>query len=425
MGLNILISYFFLRLVANQFGVTEEKAAFDIAYSVPFLVVSVTGFVFLHGALVKHFSELLIKSPEKVSADFNSISFVFMFAGCVSALLVYLFRFDLAYILAPGFSEQTSLFLSELIVYLLPLVISTSLFIYLSALLTAYKIPLAAETCSMISRVFIVLAFYFFQFEQDLKSISVYLSISSFVALIPALYLVFKHTDYKFLTKINLRSDGIGLFFKQAFAFILTGILAQISFAVMRGLASLEVLKDTGDSWLAALAYALSIIGPLSLIIGKPLALSFGPEYIKELFSSSSREAFSQLKKVFISSTLVTILASILIFYFSKDIITFLFQTGEFNAQAIELTSYILRWLVFSLPALVLMWLMLFPLLALSNNLGAPIVYGAGYLSHIVFSFLFFKMFDVDGLLLAYLLMNYLQVFVAIYLMYRVWNLDK
>ena len=412
LGLNVIIGYLFVRMLANLYGVSAEKAAFDIAYSVPFLVISLTGFVFFHGGIVKHFSQLKSCNAPDINYDFSAIGNVLFSAGVVGTLISLLLLDPLINVLAPGFSTEATEALRRFFILFIPLIFTTAIFTYLSAVLLAFGVPIAVEASSLLSRAYLVIAFYLFGSKFSLDAVALQLSLWSAAAMALAIILIRRHTSLRYQLCFSIDSPRLKIFFKQVVAFIAVGLLAQLSFVSMRSLASLE-----GESTVAAFSYAMSVLGPLSLIIGKPLGLAFGTSYISSIYAGSAEFARKKMLQVVLFSGGFSTVATIVIILSSGLIIRLLFGTGAFDEQAVSLTTSLLMLCAFALPALVLMWVLLFPLLGLKDYRAAPSVYFIGYFTHLVLNFPLFYLWGSAGLCWAYVIMNFTQLAFAVYLL--------
>ena len=66
LALNTIVGYGFARMLANMYGISATKDGFDIAYSVPFIILNLSGFAFGHAVVSTHFSKLRVENPEKL-----------------------------------------------------------------------------------------------------------------------------------------------------------------------------------------------------------------------------------------------------------------------------------------------------------------------------------------------------------------------
>src|SRR5580698_6048587 len=67
---NAFIGYLFLKLLAVRFGASAEQDIFDIAYSIPFIILNVGGFSFAHAVVTSHFARLRTTRPHKLEPLF-------------------------------------------------------------------------------------------------------------------------------------------------------------------------------------------------------------------------------------------------------------------------------------------------------------------------------------------------------------------
>src|SRR5438270_9080012 len=135
-GLNMVVGYLFLKVLAVEFGTTSDKDAFDIAYSVPYLLMAASGFTFLHGIITSHFAKLLASDSANVEGVFSSALNAACCVGAGLVLLCITFSQQTAEWLAPGLPPTKRLEISRLILLMSPLVFTLGISTYLSAVLT-------------------------------------------------------------------------------------------------------------------------------------------------------------------------------------------------------------------------------------------------------------------------------------------------
>ena len=80
---NALVGYVFSRMLASMYGISAQKDGFDIAYSVPFIVLNCSGFAFGHAVIATHFSRLRVTAPHMLQADFSTTLNAMVLVGCL------------------------------------------------------------------------------------------------------------------------------------------------------------------------------------------------------------------------------------------------------------------------------------------------------------------------------------------------------
>ena len=401
---NQVIGYFFVRLLAQRYGTSPEKASFDIAYSVPFVIMSLTGLFFMQGVLTAHFAS---RDEEQRSKDVSTLVVLLLAFCSLGALCSIGFRAELAAVLAPGFSEVEQAHIANLIIAFFPLLFAYSIFTVFSAALIAARIPLEADVCSLFSRAPVLVALIILPYSVSLTAIAWGLSASSFLAVFAGLYVLHKKAAFRFTLPGKILSDELRKLIVRSIGFVLAAVLAQLAFAVMRAALSLD-----STTAVASYGYAMMILAPLSLLLGKPIAYAFGPQFLAASEASSTGRR-KELRKILSWTLLVTSIATVACFFLSDQIISILFLGGVFDQQSLRLTSSILRLLCLALPALVLMWVLFFPLLGKGSQVSAQLVYSLGSGLHLIGCVIGYLFGGVPGVCLGYVVAMYVQLALA------------
>src|SRR5581483_3517262 len=382
-GLNSLVGYLFLKVLALKFGTSAQKDGFDIAYSVPFIVMSVSGFTFLHSIITTQFSKMLANESRHIDSVFSTVLTCMLCLGGGFVLLCMLLSRPLTGLLAPGLSPQMQQETQRLIVAMCPLVFTLGISTYLSAVLIAYAVPVTMEFCQLITRLGVIVGVLILRQHYTLMQVAV--GLVAFSALVMAYQwnLMRRTTGIRYRPTLHWsQPEFIGIA-QQGMGFLVAAVFSQVSMSYMRRLATLD-----GPGTTAALTYAFSLSAPLSMLLGKPLALSAGPEYIRSYEVGDMVTA----RAIFLRCLAFCLVAS---------------------AIAVTATS-LFRVLIWSLPPSIILWVTLMPLLSADRSHTAAGTYVAGYCTQLVMSYLLFPVSSRFGPAWAYVLAISLQAAIGI-----------
>ena len=118
--------------IVKYFGITYEADVFFVANTITEMAINIVLAGMLTGAFIPIASEIFVKYGNRKFSEFIKSSFVIIGGiQIISALILYVFSYEVSQIIAPGFSESQKLIISNLFKILSPGI----LFIGLAAIL--------------------------------------------------------------------------------------------------------------------------------------------------------------------------------------------------------------------------------------------------------------------------------------------------
>lgn len=414
--LNILIGYLFIKFLASNWGASAHKDAFDVAYSLPFLLISVSGVSFLEAVITARFSNIRRSGYSRANAMFSGmLNYLLVFSAC-AICLSSLFVAEFTELLAPGLQESAQLEAQRLIVLFMPLVVVFAVGSLLSAILLAYEVPISNEIYQLLSRIGLIGGWLIFGYKPTLNQTAILLCVCGSCGLLFVWVIFSRVTKIQYKLGLSVEtaeiqhvlSQGVGLFF--------TSILAQWALAYMRRLGSLD-----GVGTIAVLSYALALIYPLSILAAKPLALIIGPRYICCMKSGD----LSSAKYLIVASCggllFSTVLISSVIYSHAQEVMELLFGGGKFDASVASATASLLKIAIWGLPAEAISRLLLVPLLNDGRMHAVSVIYSGRYTLQMFLSYTLFNSLGRNGIIWSYVVAVGLQSLLeALYLSYIV-----
>jgi putative peptidoglycan lipid II flippase len=411
---NALIGYLFLKILATRFGASAEKDIFDIAYAIPFVILNVGGFAFAHGVMIAHFAKLSATRPEKVAPVFATTATCVVIGSVALAAGCAWFSGAISRIVAPGFSPNLQAELGHLILLLLPIVFSFSLCALFSAACVAYEAPVSNELGPLLSRVIVIAALWIGLVGNSLAQIASALAVCSVAGLAVQWILLRTTTDLRVRLAGAWSDSDFRSLARQVAGFLVVGCVAQVAMMYMRRLATFDHVGTN-----AALTYAISLLSPLGLVLGKPLLLVTGPRFA----SAFARNDRAEARAVFGRASLLCLVAgcasAAAITILAAPLIRLMFGGGHFDEQATTLTVGMLTYLVWSLPGSIVLWAVNMPLIAVSRSHLPAAIYIGGYLLQIVFMALLFPLLGRYALVWGYILASAFQALCGWYVVWR------
>lgn len=366
---NSLAGYLFARTLAHYLGAGAEKSAFDIAWSLPFLVLNLAGFNFMYGLAAASFAKWGPKEQAQRQRLFSAVLGLVLLSGFVLCLAGWLLAGPMSRWLAPGLGSNWQAQIADMVRIMLPLSLVLGVSVFTGGVAAAVRMPLTSELSLLLARVCFV-AWAVWAGGFTLMSAAWALLLSGVgAAVVQALWFQ-AGSGFSLRPSLDLRAPGLAGIMGKAAGLLVSAALAQVAFAYMRRLGTLE-----GPGTVAALTYAGAILNALDMLMGKTLSFITGARYVQGDRAGKSRV----LRRGLWGAMALSVPAAILVTIFMEPLVELLFGTGAFGDQAVRAVSALGRPLIWTLPFSVAMWVVLVPLLSRSSPWLGPSVYGAGY----------------------------------------------
>jgi len=402
---NSLLGLAFARALAHRFGASAEKDAFDISYAIPFLILKLCGFALIHGLATTRFTRLRAAAgPERVSVVFSSVLTTMLLACVLLTIGCLIGSVPLARLLAPGLSPAAQSQLSHLMLLMLPLTFALGIGTFLSGILIAYDVPLSSEFPQIASRVGSLGWLWLARGSVDLSWIAGSLVVGALVAVICQVWILLRRTPIRYRVMIDGRNGDVREIMWQIPGLLVSTIAAQIAYFSMQRLATCD-----GPGSVALVNYALGIVAPISLLIGKPLCLAFSPRCAALIAEHRSAEALRQTLQLSAVVLLVTIPISGLIAMHADRLIGILYGGGEFDATTVSRAAAMCGTAAWAIPPAVMYWITLIPILSIRRSEYSGLVLAGGNVLQIALLHLLFPRFQLTGLVWAYVIAMYVQ----------------
>ncbi len=345
----------FLRdiLIANFLGTGVIADIFFIAFRFPNTFRRIFSEGALNSAFVPIYTKLVKNNLKQESKEFaGSIFLTFLIGSVLVVLIVEIFMPYFIATLAPGFTNDKEKF-SELvrvsrIIFPFLILISISS-IYSSILNSHNKFALSASLPIILNITLIIALIVAVYTKSDFL---MFLAWSVIVAgLIQTAFLIIalaREKIYFFFT-LKIYTDYTKRFIKLFSASFFSSGLLQINILIGTIIASFE------SGAISYLYYADRVYQLPLALIGIAIGIAMLPSISSKIKSDSFEKIQASIEQTLIYSLLFAIPASLGVFALSEQIITVLFERGEFDETSSLFTAKALKFYSLGLVAFILM----------------------------------------------------------------------
>ena len=324
----------FLRevFIAAQFGTSSSADIFVAVSTVPNLLLTLTG-----GALAAALIPIIIRlrfQGEDVRLK-KLVGSVFSLTGlimAVFALLLYIFIGDVADYYVVGFSPEAKQLTIEMFKIILPALVGIGLVSFFASVLNAYEHFFIPSIGPIFYSTGIIIAAVFFADTYGVKSLAVGMTAGVAVEFALGLTVMLKR-GISFSPRIFLNED------LKEFGVLIVPIFISLGVFQLNTIVDRMFASTLQEGSLAALSYAYRLTQlPLSLFVGSMVVPLF-PMFSKKI-SASDMDGLKELlagSYHLLGILLLPVIGGFIVL--AEPIIALLFQRGEFNAQAVELTG--------------------------------------------------------------------------------------
>ena len=349
--LSQVLGLFKYRLLVSFFGASSDLGVFFAAFRIPDFIFQVMVAGALSSSFIPIFSEYIGKEKKEEAFSFtSSLTIIGVLFYVVVTVIIVLFAYPLAHILAPGFSPSELLLMSRLMI----IIQLAQLFFILGTVITAvlqsfqhFLIPGIATACYNLGIIIGLIIFTgFFGFGIIGATVGVFIgSLLFFLVQVPLLF----STGFSFTPKIILE-DGVkklfNLMLPRSFALIIGQIAVTsnvffASFVSARGLVVFDLAQTL-------------VMAPV-LLFGQSIAQASFPSLS---LKTSNRKEFVAIFTSSLTQTLYLILPiSALFIVLRVPLVRLFFGASRFTWDATVDTGLTLAYFSISMGAQALMYL--------------------------------------------------------------------
>ena len=345
----------FLRdiMIANFLGAGVIADIFFVAFRFPNTFRRIFSEGALNSAFVPIYAKLIKDNLKQESRKFaGNIFLIFLIISSLVVLIVEIFMPFFVSILAPGFVNNHEKF-TELIKIsriVFPFLILISISSICASILNSHNKFALSAALPIILNITLIIALIIAAYTT--ADFLIFLSWSVIIAgLLQTLFLIIALTKEKiyFLFTAKIYTNYIKRFTKLFSASFFSSGLLQINILIGTIIASYE------SGAISYLYYADRVYQLPLALIGIAIGIALLPSISSKIKSDSLEEIHHSIEQTLLYSLLFAIPASVGIYSLSDQIISVLFERGEFDERSSLLTAKALKYYSLGLIAFILM----------------------------------------------------------------------
>ena len=341
--IGILIGFLRDLVLSNQYGASDSSDIYLMLLNIPIIIFATIGAA-INTTYIPLYSEISYNRDEDQLLKFTNKVMNIILILCVILIIIFLINSEmLVKIFAMGFSGEKL----EVSTRLTKVIILSLIFIGPNYLLTAFlnlkNIFIIPAIVPIITNLLIIILIIFSKGNLTFLVIG---TVFAYAVQIIILYYYSRKNKYKVYLDFKLNDDNIKKMVWLVIPVLFGTAVAQLNEVIDRSLAS-----TLGEGMLSCFTYSNRISSSLQILFVTSMITLIYPK-MNLLYSSKKLEEFKELVTGSIKFiiTLILPLAAI-IYIFSEDIVSILFERGTFSRQATIITSDILKiyWQLFNL----------------------------------------------------------------------------
>lgn len=381
---------------ANYYGTGTIANAFFAATRIPTQLVDIILSSAIVSTFIPIFNQILQKDGKDKANKFanNFVNIVALISTFI-AIIGILFAPQIVKILAGGFDTQTFNLTVELIKITFPMIIFTAVAYSLVGLLQSYgqfNIPAAI---SAISNLVIIIFLLIFREKFGIHGVAGCMLFAWFLQV--AIQIPYaRKFGYPFSLGINFRDENIKKVFMLSIPiFISTAVLP------INNLVSTRLASGMGDNAVSAMEYAYKLYVVISGVFTYAIGNIIFPEMSRASADNNKEEYREIIHRAVKIMSYILVPLSVGVIIFSKDIISVIYERGEFNAASTLITSSILMFFSIGFLGTGIVEVMNKAFYA-KQDTKSPLIIGISMvIINVILCFVLGKFMSVNGLALA------------------------
>jgi len=326
-------------ITANYFGATVATDTYFLAYGIiSSLIVSIGAAIGI--GILPLYKERSISNSEEEGANFSSriISLV-LFLTVLITLFIVVFAPYLSFVFAPTFSNEARHLLTNFIRLLAPQFIFSSIVYILSALLNVNKKYGVSELTAVLYSLFAIISIIFFSKWIGLYALILAAPISSFIQML----ILFSYLKRSLNVNIGLKKFKIDDF--KIMSVILPIILGNATFQITQ-LIDKVIASSLTEGSVSAISYSGTLNSFINIAITTSIITVLYTELTNDWVNNDIARIKRDIRKGITTLSLLIVPISIITVIFSEEIVTLIFGRGNFDYEAVKLTSLALKFYI-------------------------------------------------------------------------------
>lgn len=386
------------RLLAKQFGISQELDIYYAAFKIPDFVSYVLIMGAISAAVIPIFSKHLSFSQKHAWIFLSNTINLFLIFLVIILFFLIIFTPQLITLIAPGFSnEQRQLTIAlTRIMFLSPILLGISNII--SSVLQVFKRFLVTSLAPIMYNIGIIIGILFFVPKIGIFGLGWGVVLGGLLHILIQIPILIK-IGFRPVKILNIKDPNFLELLKLTIPRSIGLAASQINLIIITAIAS-----TLGKGSIAVLNLAENLSRPLLILIGVSYATAAFPA-LSMAFSQKNKEEFDRtFSFVYNKILFLLLISSFLLFVFRDLVVKFILMIGKFSITDVDLTAACLGMFCLGIFAQGLNNLLVRTFHALRDTKTPTVRSIFGIIINICFCFLFIKLLSFNNFFQQFLI---------------------
>lgn len=328
------IAFFTELIITFYLGTTYQADAFNMINGIHQVIYPMLS-VGIWTVFLPEYNKQIIKKGVDYSDDLaNKTLNIFIIFTLIITIILIIFSDIIVNLIAPGFNSETQNLTSTLVKISAPQYIFIVIAAFYSAMLQSHNKFFASQIREIATYIpLIIVAIVFYQYF-GVYILALGLLLGSLFRLI--IQIPFINWGYKYKFIFDFKDSNIKGMTKKLPSVLLNSSVVQMNSLVDKILAStLEI------GAVSSLSYGQRLTNVFSGLISSAITTTMYPTLSRLVEEDKINEISKVINKTIYLISFIIIPLSIFSIFFSKDIISLVFERGAFNEKSVEITAIV------------------------------------------------------------------------------------
>ena len=405
-------------VIASNFGATADTDAYVVAVTIYTLVMLIFSEV-INNAFMPLYVSSRQKSKKIADKFINTVFSFVLIISIITTIIGLLFAKQIASVFAPGFSEEALQLAANLTRVMLPVIIITGISIVAGGALQSQECFLPQAAMGIPNHIMVILILIIWGSNIGIKGLTAIASIGTASQLLVQLPFL-KKRGVKCKLKPHFKMPEVNLFLHSLFPIFIATAARQVITVVDKALAS-----SGGQGSISILNYSNIMYASISGLFITTLTTIMYPQIAKNAFDNELLA--KSVKKCIQLLVAVILFISIIVWCFKYEIISIMFERGNFTRNNALDTAEVFMFYSFGLVPAALNDILMKTMYCIKKVKFPMYISIASISVNVILSILLYNLIGIAGLALASSITAFFSMILYIYALkkaYQMFSID-
>lgn len=399
-------------VIAYILGTTQKADAYSIIIGVHQVIYPMLN-VGIWSIFLPTYKKIITKgNNEKANCLINKIVSLFTTISIIVVIIINIFSKQIISLIANGFNAELQKMCVELLRIYSPYFIFVIISSIYAAVLQSHDKFFGSqirEVATYLPTIFLGPWLYKL---YDVRGLIIALLIGSILRLI--VLLPFISWDYKFKLDLKFKNDDIKSMIKKMPSVLITTGVEQVNLLIDKIMASYLSVGAV-----SSLSYGNKLINAFNGLFTSAISTTVYPTMSKLIAEDRKKEFKELIEKIIIITAIIIIPLSFLMLLLRKEIVSLVFERGEFNTESVSLTATVFAGYLIGMYYIGTKTLINNAFYSIGNTKIIMNISIITIIINVILNLVLMKFFEITGLAIATSISSILYFMLAIYKLYK------